>query len=153
MSVSASICVSLYSEENINVPGSIIVPVLIKAGWRIFTANGMVGYLPAEINNAFEWQYAPLNFESLINIFKEKETRKETTGVCLFWQDTSIGGSFSFFYDNAMYTLSVNINEDRQLIALAQDYMTTDFQWYLQKLLPPLNDTFGIDFFQCQEFK
>ena len=153
MSVTATIRVSLPHEKNINIPGSIIIPVLVQAGWRIFTANGMVGHLPVEVSNAFEWQYAPIDFESLIDIFKEKETKKETTGVCFFWQSTSIGGSFSFFPDDVMRTLSMNINEDRQLITLAPDYMITDFQWYLEKLLPPLNDTFGVDFFQCQELK
>ena len=137
MSVSASIRVSLFHENKINIPGSIIIPVPAQSGWRIFTTNGMVGHLPAEINTVFEWQYAPLSFESLVGIFKEKEARKETTGVCLFWQDTSIGGSFSFFYDNVMYAFSMNINEDRQLVTLSPGYGVTDFQWYIQKLLPP----------------
>lgn len=104
--------------------------------------------MPAKAND-FDWKYASLNFEALIDIFKEKEIKKETTGVCLFWKNTSIGGSFSFFYDN---TFSININEDRQLIPLAENYKITNFQWYLEKILPPLNNCFGIDFFLVMSF-
>jgi len=153
MSVSASIQISLSNENNMNVPGSKILPILTHSGWRIFTTSGKVGYLSAESNNDFDWKYASLNFETLIDIFKEKEMKKETTGVCLFWGNTSIGGSFSFLYDNTMHTFSININEDRQLITLAENYNITNFQWYLEKLLPPLNNCFGIDFFSCNELR
>jgi hypothetical protein len=151
MSVSAFICVSLPQTKNINIPGSQIIPQLVNAGWRIFTTDGMVGHLPAEISNDFEWQYGPLNFVSLIDIFKEKEKRKEPTGVRLFWQNSFIEGRFSFFYDDVMCTSLVGIDADRQLVALAPGYMVTDFQWYLEKILPPLNDAFGVEYFQCHE--
>ena len=153
MSVTALISVSLSREKKINIPGSIILPTLITAGWSIFTTNGMIGHLPAEINNDYEWKYTPLNLESVIDIFKEKESRKETTGIRLFWQNSSIGGRFSFFYNDTTCTFLTSIDSDRQLVALAPDYTITDFQWYLKKILPPLNDDFCVELFQCQELK
>lgn len=152
MSVSASIGISLFRETNTNIPGSIILPVLIDSGWRI-SSNGTVGYLPAETNDVAEWQYACINFDSLLNIFKIKEIKKEITGVRLFWQDTQVACNFTFFPDDIMKTLSININQDRQLVTFASGYEMTNFQWYLEKLLPPLDKAFEVEFVSCKHHR
>lgn len=148
MSIDANIMIGITND--INQPHSAIeiIEVLLKNGWSI-THNNRVSYLAAGDKDNSEWIFTDkINIHNLEAIIKEKENEKEVVGIVLTWDNTDIGGAVLFWPNNK---ISLGLDSNRQIISFQNDYTITDFQWYLQKILPPLNDVFGVEYFSCDE--
>jgi hypothetical protein len=135
MSVSASIDIIL-SEKKTAVE---IINRLMNFGWTLATKDGYIGYLPLGDKDDFHWQAEKISFEALTKILHEKERANEIVGVTMTWKDTEIGGSFLFWRNDSLETFSMCTDGNRQRTILDGNYEITDFQWYLAKLLPPLD--------------
>lgn len=144
MSVSASIDITLTE----NISSIEIIKILINFGWNLTNENGYVGYLPLGDKENFNWQSERhMSFEALIKILNAKEQASEAAGIILYWKDTDIGGSFLFWPKNKFETFAMGLDGNRQKTFIADGYEITDFQWYLSKLLPPLNQTWTVEYF------
>ena len=146
MSVSASINIHLSKNNNKHVPAIEIIKVLINFGWNLLH-NGYIGYLPIGDKDDFDWQEKKISFEELVSILKEKEETNEVIGIIMTWKNTEIGGTFLFYTNEKYETFSMGISAERQVITLQDDSKITDFQWYLPKLLIPLNEFWNVEYF------
>jgi len=153
MSVSVSIDIRLTEPKNGRLARIDIVKVLIDYGWTLYH-EGLISYQPSGSKSITDWKYASLNFEDLSKIFTMKQSSHEINGVMMTWANTGIGGDFLFWPEEiSNETFSLNLQAIRQKINLGGNYSITAFQWYLEKLLPPLNEAFGVESFSCQEHK
>ncbi len=146
MSVSTSIDIHLSKNEKMHRPTIEIIKVLINFGWTL-SNNGYMGYLPLGDRDDFDWQEKEINFETLTNILKAKEEANEVVGVIMTWKNTGIGGTFLFWTNERYETFTMGISVNRQVITLQNNYKITDFQWYLPKLLIPLNKAWIVEYF------
>lgn len=144
MSVSVSIDVCLKDAKKNRYPTVDIVRVLMENGWRLYF-DSVICYKPL---GSEEWSYGAIDFSDLAKIFVMKEAAHESNGVMMNWQDTEIGGDFFFRPDEISdKTFSLLLNAERPTVSLYPGYEVTDFQWYLERLLPPINDAFGVECF------
>lgn len=151
MSITASIDINLKNNNNKLIPSIEIIRVLINNGWTL-VHNNYVSYLPLGDKDSYDWQDSQnMNIDDLAVTFYKKERAEETVGIMMTWKDTFIGGDFLFWPSKIAYpTLSINLNADRPLIALTDNYKIIDFQYYLLRLLPPLNDEFCVEGFSFE---
>lgn len=149
MSISASIDVKLF-EKNISLQE--IIESLVSAGWNV-TKNDYTSFLPLEDNDMFEWQSKKnMSPDELRRLLKDKQIAREIIGLFIIWQKTDIGGSLLFWPEHNYTSFSMNLSSDRQYIKLNNFCKITDFSWYLEKLLPPLDERFGITSFSCEQY-
>ena len=148
MSIDANITVEL-TENTTKCHSAIeIIHPLLKEGWSI-THNGRGCYLAVGDKDNSEWLFVEsITINNLANIIKQKEDQKEIVGIVLTWNGTDIGGALLFWPNN---TITLGLDSNRQIIFMQGNYKITNFQWYLEKLLPPLNDSFGVEYFSCEE--
>jgi len=139
MSVSASISWTIH-KKNDALTQPEIIKLLLKSGWSINDHDEM-SYLPLHDNEMYNWQREPINEDKLFKILTEKAKLKEPLGVCITWKDTNIGGSLLILSDTE---LSLGININRKTIALCNDTVITDVNWYLSKINPILSYGNGI---------
>ena len=145
----ANITIQLPKQKNAYLSGLTVLKTLMNAGWTL-NDQGKISYLPLGDKDDFDWHIQEnLSFEELKGILTAKEKAKEAIGVIVTWQDTGIGGTVMFRLDN---NLSFGLDINRKEILLQNNYAVTDFQWYLEKLLPPLNDAFGVEYFSCDQY-
>jgi hypothetical protein len=148
MSVSASIVIALTE----SIPAVEIIRKLTIFGWNLTNEYGYVNYLPIGDKDNFDWQAErTMSFEALTKILNAKEQACEIVGVILTWKDTNIGGTFLFQPKKSLETFSMHISIERQKILLSDGYEITDFQWYLSKLLPPLNEMWTVEYFSLDQ--
>ena len=148
MSVFATIEIQLIEENNINNSILDVINNLIQFGWLVYHGN-YVSYLPIGDQDNYHWQDAKnMDFAVLQKIIIEKEVKNEPIGLIMRWQDTEIGGAFLF---HSMYKLSVTLNINRQKISSLQPSDITDFQWYLERIIPALTSSFTIESFICSQ--
>ncbi len=153
MSVSASIDINLSKNEGKNRSTVEIIEVLVNFGWNL-VHDTYISYLPLGDKDDFDWQAEKgMSFETLTKIIEVKEQAEETVGIIMTWKDTDIGGTFLFWPPNKdnLGTFSMNIGINRQIITLTDDYNITDFQWYLPKLLVPLNRILTVEYFSFEQ--
>lgn len=150
MSVYASI--DIHLSKIVGKPRSSveIIQALKDFGWG-FSNSKYIAYLPLGDKDEFDWQEKEVSFEKVINMFKEKEEAHEIIGVLMTWKDTYIGGEFLFWPDDRYETFTIHLSSNRQTIILYDDYEITDFQYYLQKILPSLNKIWTVEFFEFRE--
>lgn len=147
MSISASIKIHISRQ----VPTINILQILIKEGWSISHTN-YTCYLPIGDNGKADWQAVEnMHIAELSDILNAKEARNEMVGILLTWQNTLIGGNFLAWPDKQYKSFSISLDSDRQELFLNKNYSITNFQWYLEKTLPPLNEAFGVEYFSCEE--
>jgi hypothetical protein len=147
MSVDASIRISLVGSKTKSIPALDIIDVLEHAGWSL-AHDGYTSYLPLGDIDDFDWQSEQnMDQQKFRNIISSKELANELIAVILTWQTSDIG--FVFLYHQNK-SISISITIERQKITLNDNYAITDFQWYLEKILPPLNDAFGVEYFSCE---
>lgn len=96
---------------------------------------GRVTYLPLGDDGDYNWSALTPDGGSIHEIFRAKLQRGEPLGIVLSWQETHIGGTV--IIDGAAGTLAFSASMNRQCIAGSS---TTDVTWYLEKLLPALED-------------
>lgn len=151
MSISASIDIYLIKTEDKQYSTYDIIQILIDNGWKHFHNNN-VSYQPAGIKEITKWANHPMSIEKLREIFLQKDAACETNGIMMTWQNTEIGGDFLFWPKEVNYkSFSLNLNPFRPIIKLKNDYEIIDFQWYLERLLPPLHRAFGIEAFSFEQ--
>jgi hypothetical protein len=151
MSISASIDIDLKQKSNQNISTTNILDVLLTNGWTILH-DGTISYIPLGDKECSDWQINSLiSFSDLRNLIIEKEKAHEVNGLILTWENTKSGGIFLFGDNNN--SLSFIINLTRKVLKLQDGCEITDFLWYLEKILPPLNHAFGIELFSFEEQK
>ena len=152
MSISASIDITLSKFNNRRCSASSITKVLMEHGWNLYHNNN-INYQPIGSKEIVPWVYESISFESLTKILDTKENLHEINGVMMTWNNTEVGGDFLFWPEGTPRTFSLNLNAFKPMIQLQEWYEIIDFQWYLEKLLPPLNDEFGVEYFSCKQSK
>lgn len=152
MSVDASIKIHLSRVDNMHSETMKIIQALLNSGWTL-GRNGHLFYLPLGDRGSYDWQTKLMNTEEFSVLVKSKETLGETVGIEMIWKTTGIGASFLFWPKDIYETFTMNLDAERPLIMLNANYAITDFQWYLEKLLPPLNDAFGVEYFSCEQHR
>ncbi len=125
MSIMASIDFKL-SKEGLT-PVDIILG-LMRHGWKMYD-YGYKMYLPINDDDMFDWQRTKISDNEILEILKKKEELGELLGVFLSWQDTNIGGDFLIYQD---CFVSIILNCGRQ----TNKDNSTNFDWYLPKLIP-----------------
>ena len=105
-----------------------ILSILSSHGWN-FSDSGHQVYLPINDNDEWYWKSEKLNNGELFDIFHIKSKLSEPIGVAISWQETNIGGQLLLFPDGE---ISVLLNNNR----LINSYGVTDFDWYLNKIVP-----------------
>ena len=150
MSITASVDINLIKKDSQHAGTNEILEILLLSGWTLMHDN-TIGYIPLGDKECSNWQLdTVIKISDLKNIILEKEKNNEVNGLILTWGNTKIGGIFLFWGNG---NLSLTINLTRKTILLNDNLEITDFMWYLEKLLPPLNNAFGIDSFICEEQK
>jgi predicted RNase H-like nuclease len=141
MSISATLYINLAPRANQNISSVQVIKLLIDSGWRMNNEGGIC-YLPLGDKDAFDWKADLLSENDFFDLVLKKEDANEVVGVDLFWADTEVGvillmhgnNKFSFGADIYRKTLAGNI---------------TDVNWYLERIIPHLNnDSFVIENFQ-----
>ena len=151
MSISASIDITLKDLNNTRCLAVEVIQILMNCEWNLHH-NGDISYQPIGTKKIVTWEHRAITFEDLTKILKIKEDAHEINGVIITWKDTDIGGDLLFWPKKiSCKTLSLNFNAFRPTIKLQENYEITDFQWYLEKLLPPLNDAFGVEYFSFEQ--
>jgi len=135
MSIAASIDVKLVKYSSRCVVQKEIVQILLDYGWSL-NDNGKMTYLPVGDNGAFSWVSEDISTNFFMETLQKKEKLGENIGVNLTWKNTNVGGSFLFFDDNV---LSVTLTINRKIFIRKNNLEVTDVNWYLERLLPPLN--------------
>ncbi|WNF04738.1 hypothetical protein [Brevibacillus borstelensis] len=133
MSIEASINVKLVHDTLQKVPALDVIINLLEFGWT-FDDNGHCSYLPLGDIDDFEWKSEVLGKEHLLNVVKEKERMNEIIGVVMTWENTGVGGEFLLWNDGSI-SLKLNVNRK----TTGENLRFTDINWYLDKLLPALN--------------
>lgn len=153
MSIAASIDVKLENFHKKTTPIFEIIDVLINHGWT-FNENKYITYLPFGDKDDFDWQTDEnIDIAQLKKIFELKEHADEIVGIMMYWKNSEIGGSFLFWPSSTYETFSLNFNAFRPMINLQDNYEIIDFQWYLKRLLPCLDDAFGVESFSFEQHR
>ena len=148
MSVSIDICLNEEGEKRISAIE--IIQILVDFGWTL-SHNGCVGYLPLGDKDDYNWLEEKMSITTLVDILKAKQDADEIIGVSMSWKNTEIGGSFLFWPKDNLHTFSMNLDGNRKKIRLDSNYEITDFQWYLSKLLVPLNVVWPVEYFSFDQ--
>ena len=131
-------------------PSSKIIDNLMANGWQL-NDQGKISYLPLGDKDNYDWQIQQdIDYLDLLKIVKNKELNNEPVGIIMSWKNTTIGISIIIRKEG---TLSIDLNINRQDFALNDHYKITDFQWYLKRLLPCLDDAFGVESFSCEQHR
>ena len=153
MSIAASINVKLENFHKKTTPIYEIIDVLINNEWT-FNENKYITYLPFGDKDDFDWQTDEnIDIAQLKKIFELKEHADEIVGIMMYWKNSEIGGSFLFWPPSTYETFSLNFNAFRPMINLQNNYEIIDFQWYLKRLLPCLDATFGVESFSFEQHR
>ena len=148
MSISATINIHLIKRKIQCTSTLDVIKGLVNSGWSL-THDKYTSYLPLGDKDDFDWQSEEnMDFASITRLILAKKASGELVGLILTWKATGIGGVFLFRSDES-FSMGISIN--RQKIVLKNNYVITDFQWYLERLLPPLNDAFGVEYFSCDQ--
>ena len=132
MSRSASIDISLVVKDQRDDAILRLINLLLSSMWKC-TDGKFSFYLPVGDIGDFAWQRDSLSEHELLKIFRKKIALGELIGVAMTWNDTGIGGEFLFRQD---LTISINLTINCKV---HQSLDITDFNWYLERLLPVLN--------------
>jgi len=137
MSVQASIDIKLSKYNQNNQSPIELIKVLLSSGWTL-NDHGGISYLPVGDNGDYDWILSEkISQNELMKILEEKEKTKELIAVVLTWKDTNIGGSFHFYNPEE---ISMILNVNRQILYGPNNFKTTNFNWYLSRLIPVFYD-------------
>jgi hypothetical protein len=145
MGTSSSILIKVDSREK---NFTSLIKHFISFGWT-FNDNNQITYLPEGDIDDFDWQIMSLEeSEKLYSILNAKEMAGELLGVVLTWKDSQIGGNF--LLDTLAGDVNVGLSINRKGLAGREEY--TDFSWYLEKLIEPIeNNNFIIEAVACKD--
>lgn len=134
MSISASLSVILANRCNQSLSSVKIINSLLNNGWHL-EKNNKIYYLPLGDDDDFDWQENQINKDAFAEIVEQKEQAGEIIGVGLTWGNTDIG-VILLIYANYQLSFSLAINRKKL------QSNVTDFNWYLEKILPCLETDF-----------
>ena len=84
-----------------------------------------------------------------MDILITKARSNEEIGVIMTWQDTNIGGIFSFRNNDSIF---VSLIMNRKIYFDKNNFQITDVNWYLTRLLPALNQgEMRVEYFTYEE--
>jgi hypothetical protein len=149
MSVDAGIHVKLVNVASDYHAIIDIVKVLSATGWNIFN-SGRISYMIVDQYDNYDWLSDYLTLVEFDSILKDKAQKSSSISIEATWDETGIGGPLVFRSQDGYKNISLLLESKRRTIDLHHNYSITDFQWYLEKLLPPLNEAFGIEYFSCE---
>lgn len=119
-----------------------IFDILISANWRNSQNNDFKMILLGDEDYYWiEYTSVPKEARTLL---MNKQKAKEVGGIELFYENTGIGIELLMFVDNRI-SVSFSINRKTKLKA------HTDFEWYLEKILLPLEEGLEIEAFEISE--
>jgi hypothetical protein len=150
MSVNASIKINL-NKLNCN---SIIdvIKTLINAGWTIIH-NGKITYSLLDKQGDVDFRADRLTLEELAEIIEKKSSSCDLITIELTWKDSYIGGPLAFSPSEGFQKITLCLEAARQQQKLTPEFEITDFQWYLKRLLPCLDATFGVESFSFEQHR
>jgi len=153
MAISASIDITLNKINREKISTFNIVKELIDYGWEI-NHNDVISYQQLGAKDITPWINNSITIEELQEIMVEKDSRDEINGIMMTWQQTEFGGDFLFWSRETSHTtFSLNFNAFRPMINLQNNYEIIDFQWYLKRLLPCLDASFGVESFSFEQHR
>jgi hypothetical protein len=110
-----------------------LIDSLLAFGWSY--GDQYISYLPlSDEEDSFDWQWEEIShWPKIREIITQQIVNKEKIGINLNWLTTLTGGSFLFETKDNHLLICLGA---RQRIKGSE--RATDFTWYLEKLLPPL---------------
>ncbi len=159
MSVSASFDLRVVRSSGKELASQIeIIKALANYGWSFFRGE-YVCYLPYGDNDNFNWTAEIISFESFLKILEQKEKRSELIGVSMTWKNSNIDGELLIWgaeeaRKNKIHTpISFNMAANRKRFISQNNYEITDVNWYMEKLLPALNQNgMYVEYFSYEEY-
>lgn len=140
MSIDAFFCFRVCSyEHEIPVSAEKVIRLLARHSW-LFVRDGYVSYFPIG-DDDFNWTSEKGSLDSLLENISSKEERGELAGTFMTWQNSDIGGDLLIrkeMPDQQIPDMPVlfSISSDRQTRISPQNFILTDVNWYLEKLIP-----------------
>lgn len=119
-----------------------IFDILISANWKNFQNNDFKMILLGDED--YSWTNYTSDFEEARALLMKKQKTNEVGGIELFYEATDIGIEVIFFVDNQI-SISFSINRRMKLRA------HTDFEWYMKRILLPLEERLEIEKFEISE--
>lgn len=114
-----------------------VLAALLADEWALDDL-GSITYLPPG-DEDFDWTSRGQDArDSVERALHQRARQGEVLGVVLSIRDTNIGGTF-LIYSDGRVTFSPIVNR----VALPDG--TTDSDWYLRRLLPPIRARFDVD--------
>lgn len=114
-----------------------VLEALLAGEW-VLDDLGSITYLPP-VDEDFDWTSRHQDArESVEQELHERARQGGVLGVVLSIRGTSIGGTF-LIYSDGRVTFSPIVNR------VTSSNGTTDAEWYLSRLLPPLQACFDVD--------
>ena len=121
---------STFYQDNVI---SQLIQMLLDRGWS-FDNPDKTTYLPLGHNNISNWATSTnISYNELMEIFAEKDYKKEPVGIVLTWRNTNIGGNFIF---QSNEKLSIHLTLNRKIMSELINVEITDSNWYFTRLLP-----------------
>ena len=151
MSVSASIDIRLIQKYHA-IEMKHIIKTLVDYGWNIFR-DGEICYSTLDIEDNFNSWLKPINLDALSNILEQKKLISNVISVQMTWENTEVGGELTFYPKIPNISCSFNPDATRKRMPPEDPYGMTDFQWYLPKIVPPLDRKFGLEYFSCSHLR
>lgn len=154
MSVSASINLRIINRETREVASQeLIICSLIDNGWSLSRSNGFVNYLPIGDNDDCDWIEEAMSLDALFTILKQKEHLSELIGVVITWENTDVGGDLLLWgrEETKLHTpTTFGVTVNRRETSFNTQFKFTDFNWYLDKIMPAVNNAnLYVEFFSC----
>ncbi len=136
MSTSVSIDFQ-FNKTSIFNPVSILYS-LVEFGWSY--GDRYIAYFPLCDNDSIDWQREEIiHWPKMKKILTQKAANKEMVGIYLLWPTGLTGDECligaQFLFETKESQLLVNLMTRKRIKGLER---ATDFIWYLEKLLPPL---------------
>jgi hypothetical protein len=127
-----SIDLWLSAQGDVGVTARQIVDALSAGGWTTTDPAGPgVSFVPFD-GDLGDWRIGDGTRDDALAAVEARQERGLAGGLVVTWQRSGIGGSL-LLHGDGHASLSASINPRR----LATD--TTDFSWYIERLLPALN--------------
>ncbi len=158
MSVDASVDLRVVLVKR----NKIIAPIeainqLINNGWSL-QLNKYIRYLPLGCNDSFDCIDEIIDYEDLWKILESKQERSELIVISLFLGNSGIGGSLLLWSEEKVLIKKVHtpivfsLNINRKKTNFNTQFRFTDFNWYLEKIMPAFNnDDMYVEYFTCEE--
>lgn len=119
-----------------------IFDILISANWGNFQNNDFKMILLGDED--YSWTDYTSDFNEARTLLMHKQKANEVGGIELFYEATDIGIEVIFFVDNQI-SISFSINRRMKF------GFHTDFEWYIKKILLPLEERLEIERFEISE--